>query len=103
MPVLVDDGVAIFDSLAIMEYANDQCQGRLLPADVRLRARARALVAWVHSGMSGWGSSISFEDTFRQPTRTPTNNELAETLRVFAILEAELQRSGGPFLMGAVA
>lgn len=102
VPVLVDDGEVIFDSLAIMEYANDLCQGRLLPADTRLRAHARALVAWVHSGMSGWGSNISFEDTFLPPTRTLTDSELAETLRVFAIWEAELQRSGGPFLMGMI-
>ncbi|OYU46007.1 MAG: glutathione S-transferase [Burkholderiales bacterium PBB4] len=102
VPVLVDDQEVIFDSLAIMEYANDLCHGRLLPSDVRLRARARALVAWVHSGMSGLGSSISFEDSFRPPSRALFDSELAETFRVFAIWEAELQRSGGPFLMGAI-
>jgi glutathione S-transferase len=41
VPVLVDDGTVIFDSLAIMEYANELGGGRLLPADARQRARAR--------------------------------------------------------------
>ena len=50
-----------------------------------LRSRVRALVAWVHSGMSGLVSSISFEDTFRTPGRALSADELTETLRVFAI------------------
>src|SRR4051812_20747387 len=53
VPVLIVDDVAIFDSLAIMEYANDRCGGRLLPADPVRRARARSVVAWQHSGLSG--------------------------------------------------
>ena len=38
VPVLVDDEVVIFDSLAIMEYASEIGRKPLLPADVRLRA-----------------------------------------------------------------
>jgi hypothetical protein len=52
VPVLVDDDVVIFDSLAIMEYASEIGDAPL-PADARLRARTRSLVAWVHSGLSG--------------------------------------------------
>ena len=102
VPVLIEDGEVIFDSLAIMEYANDLCQGNLLPKDARRRAHARSLVAWVHSGMSQLCSNISFEDTFMNPDRALTNQEQAEIIRLFSVLEAELLRSGGPFLVGEI-
>lgn len=64
VPVLVDDGSVIFDSLAIMEYANDLGICRLLPPDVKARARARALAAWQHSGLSNLCPRLSFESSF---------------------------------------
>jgi glutathione S-transferase len=100
VPVLVDDGVVIFDSLAIMEYANDIGGGTLLPKDARLRAHARSLVAWVHSGMSDLCSSMSFESTFHKERHPLTETQADEVTRVFAIWEQELARSGGPFLVG---
>src|SRR5690606_12410195 len=44
VPALVDDGTVIFDSLAIMEYANDLGGGCLLPPDAKARAHTRSLV-----------------------------------------------------------
>jgi len=38
VPVLVVYGIAVFDSLAIMEFANDLAEGKLLPADMLARA-----------------------------------------------------------------
>src|SRR5689334_4872936 len=46
VPVLVDGDTVIFDSLAIMEYANELGGGRLLPSDPKRRAHARSLLAW---------------------------------------------------------
>lgn len=100
VPVLVDGDVVIFDSLAIMEYANDLGGGALLPTDVRQRAHARSLVAWVHSGMSGLCSDISFEESFYTERRTLLPAEVEQADRVFAVWEAELARSGGPYLLG---
>ena len=100
VPVLVDGDVVIFDSLAIMEYANDLGGGALLPADMRQRAHARSLMAWVHSGMSGLCSDISFESSFHAKKRVLTEAEIGEAQRVYAVWEAELARSGGPYLMG---
>src|SRR5204862_7233394 len=51
VPVLVVDDHVIFDSLAIMEYANDIAGGTLLPADPLDRAAARSIVAWQHAGL----------------------------------------------------
>src|SRR3546814_16362094 len=49
VPALVVDQTVIFDSAAIMEYANEVADGVLLPEDRAARARARSLVAWQHS------------------------------------------------------
>jgi glutathione S-transferase len=51
VPVLVDEGFAVWDSLAIAEYANEKFPDKQLwPRDVQARARARSVVAEMHSG-----------------------------------------------------
>ncbi|HEY2781430.1 MAG TPA: glutathione S-transferase family protein [Steroidobacteraceae bacterium] len=49
VPVLIDDGVKIWDSIAICEYAAE-ATGRGLPAGRSARARARSVAAEMHSG-----------------------------------------------------
>ena len=49
VPLLIDDGVKIWDSLAICEYAAE-ATGRGLPGDRLARARARSVAAEMHSG-----------------------------------------------------
>jgi glutathione S-transferase len=51
VPVLVDDGLAIWDTLAIAEYAAEKFPDKhLWPQDVQARARARSICAEMHSG-----------------------------------------------------
>jgi len=100
VPVLVDDGRTIFDSLAIMEYANELSGGRLLPADILDRASARALLGWQHAGLSGLCGRLSFESAFYPDRRAMTPAEHEDAARVFAALDESLQRSGGPWLVG---
>ena len=100
VPVLVDGDAVIFDSLAIMEYASEIADKPLLPADARRRARARSLVAWVHSGLSGICGNLSFESVFVPAPRGMTPAELQEARRIQAVWENELAGSGGPYLMG---
>lgn len=51
VPVLVDDGFAVWDTLAIAEYLAEKFPDRgLWPADARARARARSICAEMHSG-----------------------------------------------------
>jgi len=53
VPALVDDGFAVWDSLAIAEYLAEHFPGKQLwPADARQRARARSVCAEMHSGFS---------------------------------------------------
>jgi glutathione S-transferase len=100
VPVLVDGEAVIFDSLAIMEYANDLGGGRLLPADVRRRAEARALLAWQHSGLSGLCGALSFESAFFPEPLSTSPAEQADKRRLFDALEDGLRRSGGDYLFG---
>lgn len=53
VPVLVDDGLMLWDSLAICEYLAEQHSDQALwPKDVKQRARARCISAEMHSGFS---------------------------------------------------
>ncbi|WP_191601493.1 glutathione S-transferase family protein [Marinomonas algicola] len=52
VPVLVDDGLSVWDSLAICEYINEHClDGKGWPMDRSQRAKARSIVAEMHSGL----------------------------------------------------
>jgi len=51
VPVLVDDGFAVWDTLAIAEYVAEKFpEKQLWPQDARARARARSVCAEMHSG-----------------------------------------------------
>jgi glutathione S-transferase len=100
VPLLMVDDQAIFDSIAIMEFANDLCGGRLLSSDPVQRAKARSLIAWQHSGLSNICARISFESAFYPYKRKLTGEEQAEARRLFDHLERLLGASGGPFLFG---
>lgn len=51
VPVLVEDGFAVWDTLAIAEYLAERFPDKQLwPADAKARARARSVCAEMHSG-----------------------------------------------------
>lgn len=100
VPVLVDGESIIFDSLAIMEYANELSQGSLLPQDKSLRARARSFLAWQHSGLSGICPDLSFESSFYANKRLLTETENKHIYRLFSVLEKELTADDSAFMFG---
>lgn len=58
VPVLVDDGFAVWDTLAIAEYVAERFPDRhLWPADARARGRSRSVCAEMHSGFSALRSA----------------------------------------------
>jgi glutathione S-transferase len=103
VPALVDRELVIFDSLAIMEYANDLAAGALLPDNAAERARARSLLAWQHAGLSNICKHISFESAFYPYKRTLTAIERTECKRLFDHLERNLESSDGPYLFGRLS
>ncbi len=103
VPVLTVGDAVIFDSLAIMEFANEASGCTLLPADPIERARARSMLAWQHSGLSNICAHISFESAFYPLKRPLTAEEVSECGRLFAALEPTLERSAGPWLFGELS
>ena len=59
VPLLVDDGFVVWDTLAIAEYLADRFPGKQLwPADRRARARARSVCAEMHAGFGALRSNF---------------------------------------------
>jgi glutathione S-transferase len=102
VPLLLVGDHVLFDSLAIMEFANDCC-GNLLPEAGPARGAARSLAAWQHAGLSGICSRISFESAFYPLKRVLTVQEQREAEHLFDHTEGLLFASGGPFLFDALS
>ena len=110
VPVLVDDGFAVWDTLAIAEYVAEKVQslpGRpsLWPADARDRARARSLCAEMHSGFAALRShcpmniEADLPDVGARLLRDVP--EIAVDLaRITSMWQQQLAETGGPFLFG---
>jgi glutathione S-transferase len=107
VPVLVDDGFAVWDTLAIVEYANDKLpQAGVWPADRLARARARSLCAEMHAGFFDLRSHcpMNLEADLREVgarlwAEQPGVQRDVE--RIEQLWAGQLAASGGPFLFGA--
>ena len=75
VPVLVDDGFAVWDTLAIAEYAAERFPDRQLwPTDARARARARSVCAEMHSGFGALRSHFPMNiEASRPPAAMPAS------------------------------
>ena len=104
VPLLVDDGFAVWDSLAIAEYLAEKFPAkRLWPAERLQRARARSLCAEMHSGFGElrniFGMNIEAELAdigARMLIEKPA--AARELARIDAMWQEALAASGGPFL-----
>jgi len=96
VPVLVDGDLAVWDSLAILEYLAERNPG-LWPADAAQRARARSISAEMHSGFANLRNHMSMNVRRRFPGKGRTPEVLAEIRRIVEIWSA----CRGPFLFGA--
>ena len=100
VPVLKDDDLVIWDSLAICEYLAERFPAaKLWPADPALRALGRSAAAEMHSGFS----SLRGECPMALETRKVMDLSPATQADVRKIVERWnqlLKRSGGPFLVG---
>jgi len=105
VPVLVlEDGFAVWDTLAIVETLAERDVG-IWPADARQRARARSLVAEMHSGFSALRNHcpMNIEATLPEVGAKVWAEQAAVRKDVARIEQAwgeALAGSGGPFLFG---
>ncbi|WP_411993733.1 glutathione S-transferase N-terminal domain-containing protein [Agarivorans sp. DSG3-1] len=61
VPVLRCEDIVIHDSLAIIEFANEQANGQLYPNEARLRAQARSYMAELHAGFLAIRQYLPFQ------------------------------------------
>jgi glutathione S-transferase len=107
VPVLVDDGFAVWDTLAIAEYLAERFpEHRLWPADPQARARARSVCAEMHSGFSALRShcGMNIEASLPEIGRIVWRDQAgvrADLARIETIWTELLAAHGGPMLFGA--
>jgi glutathione S-transferase len=107
VPVLVDDGLAVWDTLAIAEYVAERFPDKALwPADPKARARSRSVCAEMHAGFAALRGACpmnieaSLPDIgaliWRDKPAVRTDVE-----RIVAMWTELLAQHGGPLLFGA--
>ena len=99
VPCLVDDGWAVWDSLAIAEYLAERHHG-VWPAEARARSWARSAAAEMHSGFTALRSACPMSCGVRVKP-LPMSAALKQDLfRLGDLWNDGLARFGGPFLAG---
>jgi len=98
-PAILDDGVRVFDSNAILLYLAEKT-GRFLPAG-GLKSRGE-LLSWLMFTASGIGpysgQAVHFSHFAPKGLEYAVNRYQFEAKRHWAVLEAQLKK--GPFLLG---
>jgi glutathione S-transferase len=107
VPVLVDEGFAVWDTLAIAEYLAERFPEKSLwPAATQARARARSLCAEMHGGFQALrsGCPMNIEAELPEVGARLLRDEpgvVQDLARITAMWQQQLVESGGPFLFGA--
>lgn len=101
VPVLLVDGEAVWDSLAIAETVAELFpEKRLWPADARARRKARSVCAEMHSGFQALRDKMPMNIKGYHPGKGLTPESQRDIDRVVAIW-LECLQAGGPMLFGA--
>jgi glutathione S-transferase len=105
VPCLIDRGLAVWDSLAICEYVNEQhADGSLWPRDPARRARARSVTSEMHSGFAALRAHMPMDIRGHYPDKgamaTERPDVRADVVRIQALWDDCLRASAGPFLFG---
>ena len=107
VPVLVDDGFAVWDTLAIAEYLAEKfATKRLWPGDTKARARARSLCAEMHGGFQALRNHCPMNIEAALPEvgeralkEVPAVGQ--DLARIVQMWRQQLAETGGPFLFGS--
>lgn len=107
VPVLVHQGLAVWDTLAIAEYVAELFpEKHLWPQDRAARARARSICAEMHSGFMALRSACPMNIEAHLPdvgalALRDHAGVRADPARICSLWSGLLQAHGGPMLMGA--
>jgi glutathione S-transferase len=104
LPILIDGELAVWDSLAIMEYAAERWpEIGAWPRERAARALARSISAEMHSGFTALRSACPMNLGRRYATRDRGEGVARDVARILEIWRDARARfgAGGPFLFGA--
>ena len=102
VPVLIDEGSTVWDSLAICEYVNEKyLGGAALPTDIEERGRCRSYCSEMHAGFYEIRNHLPMNCRARRRLRLSTaiKQECARIDNMWQQALAE-KRAEGPFLFG---
>lgn len=106
VPVLVDDGLAVWETLAIAEYLAEKFpEKKLWPQDPRARARARSICAEMHSGFTALRGAcpMNVEASLPQVGALAWRDKpevRADVQRIVGMWTELLEQHKGPLLFG---
>ena len=106
VPVLVDDGFAVWDTLAIAEYVAEKFPDKKLwPQDAQARARARSVCAEMHSGFGALRNAcpMNIEAQLATPGAIAWRDQSAvraDVQRIIDMWTQLLEAHKGPMLFG---
>jgi glutathione S-transferase len=101
VPILIDGGQAIWESIAILEHLAERFpKVGLWPSDDQARAHARSIAAEMHAGFQDLRRACTM-NMWLPPKQRPQSAEVtANVHRINSIWRDCLARYGGPFLFG---
>ena len=106
VPVLVDDGFSVWDTLAIAEYLAEKFpEQQLWPQQPKARARARSVCAEMHSGFSALRTHcpMNIEASLPQVGALVWRDQptvRADVQRIVGMWTELLEQNRGPMLFG---
>jgi glutathione S-transferase len=101
VPTLVDGEFTLSESSAIAEYLDEAYpQTRIYPADLRQRARARQIQAWLRSDLMPIRDERPTDVIFFSPTDTVLTDAAQSAVRVLIEAAEELLPRGAEHLFG---
>lgn len=102
VPVLLDGGLRVWDSLAICEYLDEKTGGRAWPEDAAARAHARSISAEMHSGFAALRTAWSLRAAARGLDVPPGPAAEADIARIDEIWSdcGARRVAEGPWLFG---
>lgn len=104
VPILWDDDIVVWDSMAIVEYLNEKSGGALFwPAETAARAMARSMAAEMHSGFAALRRKHGMNIRQVYPPQAPDADVIADLERIMQLWAEARARFGGEgdFLFGA--
>lgn len=104
VPVLIDGGVPIWESLAIIEYLHEKFPDRKVwPRVLSARVHARSIANEMHAGFAALRQACPMNLGKRFKPKPQSAEVMANVARIAALWQEARRRfgAGGPFLFGS--